>query len=576
MDLLTILQYKMLIFINRLKNISLLDNIKFIILILVLIFILSIFNFKCIELFQANINPELFIFCLFAITIFSVPFGIRKVYDTYFHSSDNVLLYTWPISRNTVLLFKHIQISLRLSIPYIILGIPSIISFGIIKKYSILYFILAIILLLIYISFISEILELITLIMQCIIPLSNKEEVIYFISRALNLILLIVLNLVMFNIKKLNPIDIVNSYATIDLRLIKNILYSIHINKINIISCSGFVILVSTLFVIHIIIFNNMFKKGIFTGSTDINKKTCKNNKVTLFNKILIILFPKSNVFIYKDLIIFFRTLKEWDLILSPLIYTIILFILVYKRDIYGQLLYYSMFLFLWIATNLAFSSVKNEGMMIDTIKNSTFNLKHIIFSKILYVIILSIPVLVLINSIILIFFKLSFFEWVILILISSISIIVPSVIGIPCLLYNYNLEGKDQQFRNNVEAMLYLKLIMIFVPVYYSFKWIIKSELNIYNKYILLILIVIILYIITQVLLIRTYAKFLDIQKKEIRKMKVIKQILLIIAPIIVFTPRVLRSAFNMQIPKPLSLGMILLGMVLIGIGMALKEKKS
>ena len=76
--------------------------------------------------------------------------------------------------------------------------------------------------------------------------------------------------------------------------------------------------------------------------------------------------------------------------------------------------------------------------------------------------------------------------------------------------------------------------------------------------------------------LLIRTYAKFLDIQKKEIRKMKVIKQILLIIAPIIVFTPRVLRSAFNMQIPKPLSLGMILLGMVLIGIGMALKEKKS
>lgn len=57
---------------------------------------------------------------------------------------------------------------------------------------------------------------------------------------------------------------------------------------------------------------------------------------------------------------------------------------------------------------------------------------------------------------------------------------------------------------------------------------------------------------------------------------MKVIRQILLIIAPIIVFTPRVLRSAFNMQIPKPLSLGMILLGMVLIGIGMALKEKKS
>ena len=56
---------------------------------------------------------------------------------------------------------------------------------------------------------------------------------------------------------------------------------------------------------------------------------------------------------------------------------------------------------------------------------------------------------------------------------------------------------------------------------------------------------------------------------------MKRVKQILLIIAPIIVYTPRVLRTVFNMAVPKPVSLGMILFGMVLIGISMALKEEK-
>lgn len=57
---------------------------------------------------------------------------------------------------------------------------------------------------------------------------------------------------------------------------------------------------------------------------------------------------------------------------------------------------------------------------------------------------------------------------------------------------------------------------------------------------------------------------------------MKTSKQTLLIIAPILVFYPRVLRTAFNMKLPKPLTLGMIIFGMILIGISMGLKDKKN
>ncbi|MBN1042803.1 hypothetical protein FDB52_12485 [Clostridium botulinum] len=72
------------------------------------------------------------------------------------------------------------------------------------------------------------------------------------------------------------------------------------------------------------------------------------------------------------------------------------------------------------------------------------------------------------------------------------------------------------------------------------------------------------------RVLVIRTY------RKKGIKKIKTLKQTLLIIAPILVFSPRVLRIAFNMKLPKPLTLGMIIFGMILIGISMGLKDKNN
>lgn len=450
MELFYIFKYKFLILKHRFQNLSIIDKLTLYITLLLIFPIIFVANILVLRMFKLDFHTYSFFLNLAIILLMVVLFPslIKSAYSNNFEIEKDYILYTSPITLDTIFFYKFIITTSKFLFPYILIIIPNIISFGIINNYSFVYFILSIVSLILFLVILSSIIQILIIVSTSIITYRYRKIFINVISSiiSLSIIIMFIYYCKIENISNLVKLfynnDIFNKIFFL-FSLWNNILLGLFKFKIELFS----LIILSAAAILTIIIFLYLFKKLYLNGcfiSNNTNNVVNISGRSTIVYNILRIVFSENYSLIYKDLLIFSRSIDKWGLILMPIIFVPLPFLgraNLYDFNTIEKVLILS---FLWISLNISFDSIKSEGSMLKIIKNSTFNLENVIYAKLIFASILSIIVYIVISLALLILVKLSILKLVTL-SISVISLIfITNIICISLgLLFSKDVDNK-------------------------------------------------------------------------------------------------------------------------------------
>ena len=425
MELFYIFKYKFLIFKHRVQQIKLIYTL--IIMLMAALLIPAIFVGNMIFLkvmriyFDFSSSDYFFVINLVngVLIFFMTPYLIKKSYSNNFKLEKDYILYTSPLSLKTIFFYKFILCNNKVIIPIAAITIPNIITYGIINESSILQIIMWVITLMILVVLISTIIQLLTVIISVIISAKYRTAFVNIFASAISIAAIVGV----LAIEKIYGIGQIYNYLKTD-SLIKKVFFvfdtwsnlsiNFELGKLDISSLLILILGCIIFIAVYFCLYKLMYLKGEFIkNNTDTSIKA--EHGENAFYIVLKNIFKETYVLIYKDILLLTRSIEKWGVIIRPIVFTPLPFLGADDFFSYETISEILVILFIWLSSDLAVHSVRNEGAMLNQLKNSSFNIRNVIYSKIAFTSIISITMYIFVSIVMLLFLNFNFYQLFIL-----------------------------------------------------------------------------------------------------------------------------------------------------------------
>lgn len=458
MELFYIFKYKFLIFKHRLEQIKLIYKLIIMLMIALVIpavYFVNILILKVLRVyFEFNINDYFFGINLIngILVLFMIPYLIKKAYSNNFNLEKDYILYTSPISLKTIFFYKFIVCNNKFTLPVITVTIPNIIVYGIVNESSIISIFTWVITLVILMLFISTIVQLVTVISTVVVSTKYRSVFVNITASAISIISIVSV----LAIEKIYGFGQVYTYLKTDV-FIKKIFFiydiwqrlcvNIEMGILDIASLGILVIGCFTFVIIYFGLYRLMYIKGEFIKNNTDTSIRLKNEE-NAFYILLKNIFKNTYILIYKDILLLTRSVEKWGVILRPIVFTPLPFLGADDFFGYKTVCEILIILFLWLSSDLAVHSVKNEGAMLNQLKNSSFNIVNIIYSKIAFTSIISVILYIFVSIFMCLFSNYTFYQMVILGVCTVGIILTTSTVRASCaMLYAKENNDSDDEY---------------------------------------------------------------------------------------------------------------------------------
>lgn len=451
------------------------------------------------------------------ISAFIILQGFFKVQGVLFECKDNDLLFSLPIKKEKIFLTRLLKFLIFQYIYVLLIFLPAVVVYSYFEHPNINFYFISLIMMILIPIIPIIIASIIGYIVKGLsVNFKNKKRV----QTILSIIFFIAIYYFTFSIQ--NNVNNIVTKAPIINKIISKLYYPInaYISLINKFDILVFIKLI--LFnIIPLIIFVylgtiNYYKIISKSAITKTNKKTKKYNQSSIkANNKITSLIKKEFKYYFSSPVYIINTLFGIVLMLIMTIYFCFNsqnFVNLINGDMqeqislttitkYAPVIYFELVIFMSFMTTITSSSISLEGKKINIIKSLPISEKNIIFSKVLFSVILVIP-LMLINDLIFIFFvKVKLLDIFLIILLTLIVPTLSAMIGIlinlkyPKLKWINEVEVIKQSLSSMIAVFLGMGLGLISVLIMIKFYKI--AYIVIFIQIIVFILTIIILYFV-------------------------------------------------------------------------------
>ena len=451
------------------------------------------------------------------ISAFIILQGFFKVQGVLFECKDNDLLFSLPIKKEKIFLTRLLKFLIFQYVYVLLIFLPAVVVYSYFEHPNINFYFISLIMMILIPIIPIIIASIIGYIVKGLsVNFKNKKRV----QTILSIIFFIAIYYFTFSIQ--NNVNNIVTKAPIINKIISKLYYPInaYISLINKFDILVFIKLI--LFnIIPLIIFVylgtiNYYKIISKSAITKTNKKTKKYNQSSIkVNNKITSLIKKEFKYYFSSPVYIINTLFGIVLMLIMTIYFCFNsqnFVSLINGDMqeqislttitkYAPVIYFELVIFMSFMTTITSSSISLEGKKINIIKSLPISEKNIIFSKVLFSVILVIP-LMLINDLIFIFFlKVKLLDIFLIILLTLIVPTLSAMIGIlinlkyPKLKWINEVEVIKQSLSSMIAVFLGMGLGLISVLIMIKFYKI--AYIVIFIQIIVFILTIIILYFV-------------------------------------------------------------------------------
>lgn len=487
------------------KNFHKLNKIIFplMLFLLVCISVGTYANLFAFELSKVNLTYVMLTMFIIMVTLLTFIEGIYKSQGILFDSKDNDLLFSLPIKKSQIILFRIIKLLLFQYLYNLMFFLPSLVVYVYYEKVSVSFYFVSILM-----TFLVPIIPTIfsSLIGYFVKMVSSKTK-----SKKIVQTLItssVFLGIFYFSMNLQNfVVDIAKNATSINDMITKIYypagLYINLINKFNILDLVKLLLINIIPFVLFIVICQKYYFKIIskFKEYTTVSKKINKEKAIKQHKPIVSLIKRELNRY-------FSSTVLMFNSGIGLLIILIISILLCFKgEDVFNKILamyeiksnlslpvlYYFLVLFVGMITSITSSMISLEGKTINITKSLPIKEEMILNSKILSCYIIELPFIILSSIIFIIKFKPSFIYILLLIILTFVTVLFSASMGL-----QINLKYPKMNYKNDTEvvkqsvssmASIFVGIFIFFASVYFILKFIDIININLLLTIHLLIL---------------------------------------------------------------------------------------
>ncbi|WP_189013190.1 hypothetical protein [Paenibacillus marchantiophytorum] len=456
--LISYLRLRVSLQINRLKQNKIEENAGTVAGYMILFLIVSVCSYFLLK-FSAQDNKTIVTLSVFSILmIISIPKTFNVIYQQYFESLDREILLYIPISHSAVVLIRYVEALLNLFKVYYLLYLPLLVTLVFSGNITILSLLFCIIGLLPINIIIVSLLKILIVISFWVSRGKNIKSTVLTLSGVITAIVYII---IIFFSSQLTQIfetkTPIYKFLLIPIELYANFLSESEIRFY--ITCFLKISLISiAIFGIAYFLTIKALINGMLVESKEIGKEDSRiSSKKKLLSQLFIQYLPSIS---QKDIRYLFRSFENWKGVVFP-IFLCLLY--EYKFDsIQSKLGVYSLlaFLLIWIALSLSFRVIVLEGGCFYLLYNSPIKYIDILKEKVLTVLLITFPILFLVEITLFIVHKWSLIDILFSILWSLITLVLCSVFCISTLLKEARFETSGIQVDFRISLKIFLLLI--------------------------------------------------------------------------------------------------------------------
>lgn len=472
MEKIYILNIYLMILRRRIQSISNAQKMGFLLLFIILYSLIVYVTYAVINIFPKSFSFNLTFFSFIAMNFLVLPYMLKKMFYVSFETKDKSLIYTFPIKRSTIAFINQVFLYLHIFVFYMLLYLPILLSLCFIYDFNFYnyIFIILVILLMTFITLIFS--ELIFLLLMFIFPMNNKREYLMLFSKLLVVLYFIVFTYTSSHIKDILDTNIVhwlqNTYI-LSAKHIYIILSSIISENYTALAGNIFVSLgiIFIFFIFNQFLWAKNYRDGIFI-SNNINKPKENHLIKRTIKSVDELIFKDKTLFFQKDTLLFFRNiLGKLELIIIPLAFTSITYLVNFKDKGILGIAYIVVLFLLWSILNLAFDSVKSEGGMLLLIKKtSPISIFDVIKGKIFAIRLIS-YIVSLLYMVLISFFGISLSDLITLVSVCiSVVLLATSVSLTYSFIYSKVDDDDKIKIRVKGELKTYLLFLVLIIPV--------------------------------------------------------------------------------------------------------------
>ena len=410
------------------------------------------------ELDKVNLNYVLLSMFIFMVTFLALIQGIYKSQSILFEGSDNDLLFSMPIKRSTILFARIFKLLIFQFIYNLMFLLPALITYVYFERPSISFYIVT----LIYSLLIPVIPTVIASVLGYFIKLiSSKSKKKKIMQTILSSIIFMGVFYLSYNLDGFVT-DIAKNASSIN-EVILKIYYplGVYIDLINSFSVVNFIKLL-IVNIVPLVLFIIVCQKYYFKIISNLNNGSVNNKKynkdIIRVNKPMVALVKKELNRYLSSVTLMFNS--SFGLILMVIIsillcikgssiFDYILSVYGIKTDLNISILFYFLVFFTCMMTSITSSFISLEGKSINITKSMPISYKSVLISKILLCYLIELPFIMVSIIMFSIRFKISLFYVIMFILLSLVSILLSSSIGLLA-----NLKYPKMEFSSDVEVV--------------------------------------------------------------------------------------------------------------------------
>ena len=426
------------------------------------------------------------------ISVFIILQGFFKAQGILFECKDNDLLFSLPIKKEKIFLARLLKFLIFQYIYVLLIFLPALVVYSYFEQPNISFYFISLIMF-ILIPIIPTIIA--SVIGYAVKGLSvnfkNKKR----IQTIISIIFFVIIYYFSFSME--NSVNSIVNKAPMINKIITKLYFPINaymslINKFDILVFIK-LILFNIIPLIFFVYLGSIYYYKIISKSaiTKTNKKTkkYKNSNIKVRNK-MVSLIRKEFKYYFSSPVYIINTLFGIVLMLIMTIYfcsNAQSFVNLINSDAqesislatitkYAPVIYFEMVIFISFMTSITSSSISLEGKKIDIIKSLPISEKNIIFSKILFSLIIVIPLMLISDLIFLIFFQVKLIDSILIIIATIIAPTLSAMIGIlinlkyPKLKWTNEVEVIKQSLSSMVAIFLGMGLGLISILIMINF----------------------------------------------------------------------------------------------------------
>lgn len=467
-------------------------------------------------LHDANLTYVCLSLFIMAISFFIILQGFFKAQGILFESEDNDLLFSLPIKKEKIFLARLIKFLIFQYIYVLMIFLPALVVYSYFEHPNVNFYFISLIMILLIPIIPTIIASIIGYIVKGLsVNFKNKKRV----QTILSIIFFVIIYYFSFSME--NSVNNFVTKAPIINKIITKFYYPINayislINKFDILAFIKLILFNIIPLIIFVYLGSINYYKIISKSSVTKTKKVKKhnhnsikvNNKITSLIKKEFKYYFSSPVYVINTLfgiilmlimiILFCCNSQNFVNLINGDMQEQISIVSITK---YAPVIYFEIIIFISFMTSITSSSISLEGKKINIIKSLPINEKSIIFSKVLFSMILVIPLMFINDLVFIIFFKVKLLDIIFIIFLTLTVPTLSAMIGIlinlkyPKLKWTTEVEVIKQSLSSMVAVFLGMGLGLISILIMIKFYKI--AYIVIILQIIVFILTIIILYFV-------------------------------------------------------------------------------